>query len=173
MKFDDRYSSAVRSSNMRTRPETTQSDTDVLGAAGLAGKSHPLAFALMRLLSGENSETREVVNQLAAMADGRGFRTGVAITRIECEDMARKVLAWYRDGRCNPCNGLGYRVIEGTNVLGDAACPKCRGTGKLDFDGEFSIERLDLARWLLSKLERELALGGPAAMAKLAPRLDL
>lgn len=172
MKFDDRYSSAVRSSNLKSAPDTRMSDTDVLGAAGLAGKKHPLAFALMRLLAGENSETREVVQLMAAMADGRGFRTGVEISRIECDDMACRVLAWYRHGRCEPCRGRGYQVIEGTARLGNQ-CPACHGSGKRSFDDEWPLERIDLARWLLAKLERELAIGGPAAMAKLAPRLDI
>ena len=179
MNFDDRYATAVRSSNLKSKPDTLRSDSDVLGAAGLAAKRAPLALALLRLLSGDNHASTEIVSILAGMADGKAYRIGVEITRIECVDMGRAVLAWCRDGTCKACGGHGFRLAndaeigQGRAVLSEHHCPACRGERKIPFDRQFSIERLELARWLRSEVEREVSKAGPAAMAALAPRLEL
>lgn len=173
MKIIDRYASAVRSANMRSHPDTTHSDTDVLGAMGLAGKRNPLAIALTRLLTGDNSASVEIVRILSASLKGKSKRDGPPMKWVECEDMARGVLAWYRHGACTHCGGHGYTLIEGTRTVGDHACSHCRGTGRILFDLQWPIERILLARWLLAEVEREQAIAGAAAMAALAPRIDL
>ena len=104
MKIIDRYNSAVRSSNLKSGPSTTASDTDVLGAMGLAAKRNPLAIALTRLLTGDNSASSEIVRILAASLKGKAKRDGPAMKWVECEDMARGVLAWQAAGRPLPSN---------------------------------------------------------------------
>jgi len=185
MKISDRYSSAVHSSNLKSKPETTFSDADVLGAAALAGKAErtlpdgtvvrgaPLGIALMRLLSGDNSASREIVSILASSAKGKAKRDGMSLKWVQCEDIGRSVLAWFRDGVCRPCGGHGYLLMQGAPSLSEHACPACRGTRKVPFDTHFSLETVLLARWLLAEVEREIAFAGPAAMAALAPRLEL
>lgn len=179
MSFDDRYSSAVRSSNLRSKADTTNSDSDVLGAAGLAGKKAPLAMALLRLFMGDNHAAREIVAILAGMADGKAYRLGIEITRVECADMSRAVLAWCRDGTCKACGGHGFKlqgdaeIGQGRAVLSEHHCPACRGERKVPFDRQFSLERLELARWLRAEIEREAAKAGQEAMRKLAPRVEL
>ena len=172
MRFDDRYSSAIHSSNLKSKPDTHSSDSDVLGAAGLAGKRAPLAMALLRLLSGDNHASRDVVDIMAGMLDGKAYRMQVELTRVEAADMARAVLAWVRDGVCTPCGGLGFQRIEGAPSLSEHVCQACRGTGKRPFEREFPMVRVLLAQWMLAEVERELATAGPAAMAALAPRLE-
>ena len=186
MKITDRYSTAVHSSNLKSKPETTFSDADVLGAAGLAGKAErtlpdgtvirgaPLGIALMRLLSGDNTASREIVAILADSAVGKAWRMdGMKLQRVQADDMARAVLAWYRDGTCKPCGGHGYLLMQGAPSLSEHTCPACKGTRKVPFDSAFSLELVLLARWMLAEVEREIAFAGPAAMAALAPRLDL
>lgn len=185
MKIIDRYASAVRASSLKSEPDTTHSASDVIGAAGLAAKAwrtlpdgskvpgNPLGIAMMRLLTGDNSASSEIVRILAASLKGKAKRDGPPMKWIECEDMARGVLAWYRHGACTRCGGHGYSLIEGTRTVGDHACPHCRGTGKILFDLQWPMERILLARWLLAEVEREQAIAGAAAMAALAPRLDL
>lgn len=173
MTLTDRYASAVRSSNLRSSPDTVQSDSDVLGAAGLAAKKHGLAIALLRLLSGDNHSSREIVEIMGGMIDGKAFRVGVEMTRVEAEDIGRAVLAWYRHGACHHCGGLGYERVEGAPTLSGHHCKRCNGTGKRPFDREFSAMNLDLARWMLAQIEREIAIAGSAAMKALAPKLDL
>jgi hypothetical protein len=62
MKIVDRYASAVRASSLKSEPDTTYSASDVLGAMGLAGKRHPLAVALTRLFTGDNTASGDIVN---------------------------------------------------------------------------------------------------------------
>ena len=172
MKITERYASAVNSTNLKSRPDTTYSDTDVLGAFGKAGVKHPLATALTRLFSGDNHAVREIVAILADDVWRRARLVEVKLTRVQSEDMARAVLAWHRDGVCRPCSGHGYLRINGAPTISDAECPACRGTRKVPFERQFHADRRELARWLQAQIEREQAEAGQAAMRALAPRLD-
>ena len=84
MLIQDRYASAIRSSNLQTDERTTYSDTDVLGAFGLAGKEHPLSVALQRLFLGDNGAAEAVVGILAELvrqkANGMRLRMSVAVS---------------------------------------------------------------------------------------------
>jgi hypothetical protein len=169
----DRYASAVRSSNLRSRPDTTKSDTDVLGAVGLAAKRTPLAMALLRLFVGDGSNARAVSMTMADMVSSKAEEMGVMMIRLDSVSIGSAVLAWHRDGRCKACNGLGFKVFERSPTLSDQPCDACRGTTKVPFDTQFDASHLDLARWLLVQLEREMAIAGSDAMKSLAPRLEL
>lgn len=185
MRIQDRYASAVRSSNLRSKPDTTHSDTDVLGAAGLAAKpvrvvdgierpGSPLGIALMRLFAGDNTAAADIVRIMAASLVGKAWRMSEQrVSQVQAEDIARAVLAWHRDGVCKPCGGHGYKLVEGAPMLSEQTCPACHGTRKVPFDSAFPLDLVLLARWLLAEVEREQAIAGPAAMAALAPRLDL
>ena len=170
-KILDRYASAVRSSNLRSNEATTYSDTDVLGAAGLAAKRNPLAIALARLFCGDNGAAPEIVTIMADMAWGKAQAINVKLRRVESIDIARAVLAWHRDGKCRVCGGHGFALIDGSRTIGDAECGKCYGTGRVPFDRNFKGQSLVVASWLIAEVEREQAKAGPAAMQKLAPRL--
>lgn len=177
-KYLDRYASAVTSSNMRSRTDTAMSDADVIGAAGLAAKHKPLAMALARMLSGDQRATHDVTRILATMAQDKADAEKVKMKRHQAADMARAVIAWFRNGICTECGGHGFQVVggeigTGRTVLSDAACPACRGTGKKPFDNQFGMEQLLVARWLLAEVEANIAAAGATAMAKLAPRLGL
>lgn len=184
MSLHDRYASAVHSGNLKPQkdsmggadPARTASKLDIVGAYGLMGRKHRLAGALCRLLlGGDNQAARDVVQELAAVIEGRAYRTGVQVTRLQAEDMGRMVLAWFRDGTCKHCGGLGYEKVPGVPALSGNACKHCdpRHPGKVPFAAAFAMERLELAWFSLAKIERELALAGPAALAALAPRMDL
>ena len=181
MRITDRYSSAINSGNLKSKPDTSQSDSDVLGAFGLAARGNsatgrqgvPLAVALTRLFAGDNKASIEIVRILSELVWGKAAMLRIKMRRPQADDMAKSVLAWHRDGTCRPCGGHGYAVIETTTVLGDVACPICRGSGKRRFETEFPLAHEELARWLLAEIERESGKAGPAAMAMLAPRLEL
>lgn len=171
MSITDRYAGAIRSSNLGSKPDTTYSDSDVLGAAGLAGKRSPLAMALLRLFCGDNHASGKIVDVLATSAVGKAYRMGNECGQVEARDIAAAVLAWHRDSACKACGGHGVRLIPGTTTLGGERCGQCRD-GRIDFDGQFSLMRLDLARWLAAEVDREQAIAGKEAMRMLAPRLD-
>ena len=189
MKIQDRYSSATQTSNLKSEPSTTHSASDVLGAAGLAAKDHrtlpdgsrapgnPLGIAMMRLFTASDrdipSTKRKIVQMTARMVQSKAEREGDPMKWPECEVIALSVLTWMTDGTCKPCGGHGRTLIEGTRTIGDHACPSCRGSGRVQFGANLPLERLLLAQWLLNKIEREMAIAGAAAMAALAPRLEL
>ena len=182
----ERYAQAVHSKALTVDPKTVMSDTDVLGAMGLAGKylasgrnamgepikPAPLAVPLERLLAGDNNAAHEVVRVLGALVFEQSWTIRVRITRGQAEDMARACLAWHRDGRCNPCGGLGELVIPGTRTLG-AQCGHCHGTGKIAFEPHFRHEWQELARWAVAEMDRAAGRAGPEAMKALAPKLSL
>lgn len=170
MKIIERYSAAVNSDNLVIDPRSTWADTDVLGAAGLAAKAEPLGIALTRLFADGKAEPVVVI--LSEMAFKRARTLQVRLSRVQADDLSKSVLAWYRHGICKPCGGVGYRIIPGTPKLGDE-CPDCRGTGRRLFDEEFRGELYELARWLSGEIDRSQVAAGRAAMAMLAPRLEL
>ena len=173
MKILERYASAICSSNLLSEERTTYSDSDVIGAAGFAAHSHPLAMALQRLFAGDDRAAAAIVEILSQMAWAKAHALRVKLKRTEADDLAMAVLAWYREGVCKPCGGHGYAVIPGTLTIGEHECGACRGAGRVDFDGQFSTARRELARWLLAEVDSEQSKAGPAAMAALAPRLDI
>lgn len=190
MSIIDRYASAAPAAkNLRSDPDTTCSDSDVLGAVGLAGKTvrtaadrstyagAPLATALLRLFVGDSRGAPEIVEIMAGMAQRYAEKNRIKLRRVQAEDIARAVLAWHRDGTCKTCGGHGFALTPGgrdsRRAVTDRACTPCKGTGKLLFDRQFSLPDLVVARWLLTRIEEEQSKAGPAAMAALAPKLDL
>lgn len=174
MLIRERYAAAIRSKNLKSEPRTIYSDTDVLGAMGIAGKANPLGVAVARLLAGDKRAALLVIEVLAPKAISYAWQARrLAIQRVEADDICRMTLAWYLDSACKPCGGTGYRKIEGTPALSAAQCHSCRGTGHRDFDASFPADRLAIAKWAAAEMERELAFAGPMAMRALASRLDL
>jgi hypothetical protein len=184
-KLSERYATAVNSTGLGSKPETFRSDSDVLGAYGLADKAlqerrgarpaSPLAVPLERMLmGGDDRAALGLVRILTAMIwrQSRGYRE-VRMTYRQAEDMAKGCLAWVRQGRCDPCGGLGYERIAGTTHLSTRECQHCEGSGKRPLEKEWPKAYRDLVRWTVSELERALGIAGPEAMEKLAPRLDL
>jgi hypothetical protein len=166
----ERYSAAVNSGDLSVNPDTRWSDTDVLGATGLAGRYEPLGVALTRLFADGKPES--VLALLTDLAFKRSRTLGVRFSRLEAIELSQAVLGWYRFGTCQPCGGTGYMVIQGTPIQGDE-CEHCRSTGKVDFDSRFPAAWLGLARWLSGEIDRAQAVAGTEAMRMLAPRLEL
>jgi hypothetical protein len=173
MKIAERYSTAIASSNLAVKEATTYSDSDVLGAFGLAAKTHPLAVALTRLLSGDNHAAVTVVALLANMARRHNTTAGGDMTESQSLDMARAVLAWARHGTCTACSGHGYAPLPGAPGLSDVECISCKGSGKIPFAPQFHPKQRDTALWLLAEMERETSKAGPEAMKAIAPSLTL
>ena len=173
MKFEDRYASAVRTSNLKSEEKTTFSSADILGAAGKASVHYPLALALLRLFTGDNKAADTIIELMSLKMVGKAYRLRDEIDMVAASLVARIVLDWYRDSVCKQCGGHGFKRMIGAPTLSDQACPHCAGQGKRDFDSMFSSRRLELAKWAAAELEFEMALAGPAAMAALKPRLDL
>jgi len=171
MSITDRYATAIRSSNLKSEERTQCSDSDVVGAMGLASKRHPLAAALTRLFLGDNGAALACVATLADMLGGRKISRDLG--RVQAEDIARAVLAWHRDGVCTDCGGHGYERVPGTPALSTNPCKTCGGVGRIPFDQQFRARDREHARWLLAEIQSTQAQAGAEAMRKLAPRLEL
>lgn len=172
-KIAERYASSVNSSCLTVDERTTWSDTDCLGAMGLAAKEFPLGAALQRLfVDGKPDECRSL---MAAMAFDRGIRTkGAALTRTEAQVMAEKVLGWFRFGTCQECGGTGKEIVlEPKPHLSEFDCQECHGTGKRPFARDFATAQLDVACWLRDQVQKHQAMAGAAAMRKIADQFDL
>ncbi len=168
----ERYASAVNSSNLSVKTETTYSDTDLLTAMGLASRYFPLGAALQRLFV--DGKATECVQIMAEMARKHAFRVNVRLTTVEAQVMAQKVLAWYRHGVCTACGGVGKGIIiEPKPHLSEDDCRSCRGTGKRPFEPNFSVDVLDVAIWLRDQVAKHQAQAGREAMQMIAPTLDL
>jgi len=146
---------------------------DSVGAVGFAGKSRPLAMALLRLFVGDNHAAKDLVGLMAQMLVSKAYRgSDMLLSHLEAQDMARAVLAWHRDGVCKPCGGHGYLKIEGSPSLSEHSCRACHGTKKVPFESEFRNGRVELARWLIAEVEREQVIAGKEAIKRLSLRID-
>lgn len=182
MKITDRYASAVRSSNLKSAPETYMSDTDTLGAYGIADRrlsagvghfgKHPLAVPLERLLTGDKTAANQITRLLEEMIRNKAPRMRLKVTQAQAWDMARATLAWYRAGVCTACGGHGYGIIPGTTTIGVQPCKPCAGTGKIRLEREFHEDLRGLVAWVMAEVEREAGRAGPEAMKAIAPTLD-
>lgn len=193
-KIQNRYASAVHSKNLAVDGKTTMSDSDTLGAYGIADRvlttgrtsdGHhvrpaPLAVALERLFNGDNRAAYQIVRVLSSLAHEHSKDINCKIKPVQCTDLARACLAWHRDGRCPTCEGRGYSLIPGTKTLSERECHECcpgtvparwRTPGKIPFERQFRPEWRDLARWMVTEMTRASGYAGPAAMRALAPQL--
>jgi hypothetical protein len=138
----------------------------------------PLAVALTRLFTGSNSAAHEIVTIMAAMIFERSWKIKVKISRPAAHDLACSVLAFHRNGTCRTCGGHGYDISPGSPVLSERACVACHGTGKLPLEKIVSSngqkpELAEMARWLLSEMEREAGRAAPEALKCLSARLEI
>lgn len=60
MRINERYSGAISSADLTSDERTTYSDSDVIGAMGLAARLSPMGVALARLLAGDRRAEREI-----------------------------------------------------------------------------------------------------------------
>ena len=165
----ERLASAVHTSNLKSDPRTSYSDSDVIGAAGLAAKYEPLGIAITDLLTG--GRAAGVIEELSSIGFRKARTLRIKISTGQARAVATAVLSWYRHGKCQPCGGTGYRTIPGTPVHGDE-CSHCRGTTNIPFESQFRQEWQPLARWLHAEIERSQVSAGIAAMKLIAPKLD-
>jgi hypothetical protein len=192
--IDERYRSAVNTSSLASDPRSFRSPSDVLGAYGLADKhltegwvptgpggqgydirEAPLAVPLARLLAGDSKVARDLVQILAGMVWSRAEfdRIKPKLTRPAAHDLACACLAWHRSGTCRKCGGHGYAIIPGTKTLSERECDHCRGVGKIPFEAKFIEPHQTMAKWLVGEMERAMGRAGQAAMAAIAPRLEM
>lgn len=170
MRITERYASAIRSSNMRSKEATTFSDPDVVGAFGLAAKAEPLGAALERLFAGDNGSAKVVIDALAKKLKSN---FPARLKESEARTVAAGVLAWNKSNVCRSCGGSGYEVVPGTPSLSGNICKSCKGTGKTLFHKQFHRTKIEYADWAQTQIEIAQSKAGQAAMRAIAPSLNL
>ncbi len=165
VRFEERYLAAVASSNLRSEQKTFYSSSDVLGAAGIASKCQPMAIALIRLFSGDNHAAAEILALLAQKLVSKAHRDGVRMSNRYAVEISAVTLDWFRDGRCKACRGLGFQGYGEHRP-----CKACGGARRREFEPMFEADHVEIARWLLTELEREVGVAEPTAMKALKPR---
>ncbi|MGJ7531269.1 hypothetical protein [Variovorax sp. GB1P17] len=171
MNVIERYASAVRSTNLEINERTTRSDSDVLGAMGLASRQFPLAVALQRLFPADSNAARELVEIPADDAWRQARAMKVKLNRVRAYDLAQGCVAWHRNPTCDNCGGHGATVIPGSTTLG-VKCKPCKGTGRTSLSTVFK-GHAEVADWLVAHMEKHQAMAGPEAMKQIAWYLDL
>ena len=186
MNIRARYASAIASGNLTLKSAKHSSDGAstiidspvVVGGYGIAdrdlARGHdaagntfhpaPLAVPLERVLAGDAKAAHEIARRMTSLALGRSYGMGLEMTYAQCHDIARAVLAWYLHGTCQPCGGRGKPMIPNSPVQSAHDCGHCKGSGKVEFDGNFRHEWKPLARWLRERVEDEAARAARAAM---------
>lgn len=188
--FGERYASAVSGGSLKSEPDTTFSNSDVIGAMGLAGKAwrtlpngdkvrgRPLAAAIFRVLMAENDSGRDAIAIMVQMLTGRAPLMGLDLNAVVAEAIAEHVLEWHRHNACAACYGHGYKAVGGPfgfgrAVIGDVPCDDCCGSGKRSFDAIFNDRLRPIAQWMRERVEAETSRAAAAAMEALAPQEEI
>lgn len=190
--IEERYRTAIHTSNLGSDPRTFRSPSDVLGAMGIVDRDltrgytstgeqirpAPLAVPLERLLAGDSKAVHGIVQQLADMAFSHSKRLHLKIGRTVAHDLACCSLAWFRSGTCRACGGHGYALVPGAPTLSERECPACRGTRKLLLEESVDPDHKnpgyrEIVAWLVVEITREAGRASSAAMAKISQRMEL
>lgn len=183
MKITNRYASAIHSSNLKSRDEVYDGDTEILGAFGIADRrlssgedhytKHPLAVPLQRLFNGNGAAASEIIGILAKLIQGKAVRLRVSVTAGQAREIARIILGWFRSPACRACGGHGFKIIRNTTTVGDSRCRPCNATGKIQLELLFKERERELVRWAIARMELEAGMAGPVAMKALASQMEL
>lgn len=144
--ISERYATACNSSNLRVESEKG-SAADLMIAAGWLPSSE-VGSALLRLHTKYSRHGLEHVHNK--------IMDHLKQTRVlNQSEVASSVIAWWLSKLCKTCNGVKFKLIEGTPSLSAKHCTKCRGTGKCMLPhGEAGKK---IARWLDECVERARA----------------
>lgn len=127
---------------------------DCAMALGLAGRSNPLGFAIVRYIDSPSRFTAtEVALHLATALVANGYASD------EANKASWVALEAWNSINCPACHGRGVRNIE------QAKCPRCNGTGKRDHGALQAIVRdgisalVSAEHWLEGQLAARLRRG--------------
>lgn len=157
----ERYTRASDTHDLRLRPSGC--DADVLLAAGYAARHDTkgaVALRLWRLRAGDRGGFGELVRECSGWICA-GLATPVRdrprlphIKRVEADDVAARVLRWWRHNQCMTCHGRGSPMIPSSQRLDvSRECTSCHGTGRSLVERVVAAKYREHARYLASELE--------------------
>jgi hypothetical protein len=163
---NERYLAAIGSRDLKHNARGT-ADIDVVGAVGMTGKHHELGVVAVRFAAGDNQAGERAVQLMVEKVIGRAWRASrQRLSKGTAQQIARTVLAWSRDGRCKPCDGLGFGKVPGAPALSSVACTHCNGSGRVSLAGAAG-EHHAAAAWLAEELDHAVRLLGSCTRRKL------
>lgn len=181
----ERYLSATSSSHLQVQAEKP-SDVDKLIAAGSLARDprkdlalrvwrvratgsargvQGLAYELGEMLAGHGTDRRQ----------GRYLRSSTRQTMhpVKARMLAMTVLKWWRQPRCQVCDGLGHPKMLDAPILDTTrVCPHCHGTGVAPLELRVRHEHIEQARWLVSQMESLSALVFDQMARRLNQQMD-
>jgi len=181
----ERYLRATSSSNLHTDADRP-GDIDKLMAAAWASHSarRDLALRVWRVrATGSTRGVQRMAGDLGYMlrrqeADRRQGRylrghTGRQLTDAKARGLAMTVLKWWRQPRCEVCDGLGHPKLPNAPVLDlTRECPHCHGTGEAPLELRVRHEHIEQARWLVGQMESLSAMVFDAMARRLNAQMD-
>lgn len=94
--------------------------------------------------------------------------------------VAERVLKWHLTDVCPACNGRGYQLVPGTQIVSDALCTECNderagylGMGRPPVERRLKKNQREAGRWLASEFASMLAYVLSEMAARLRPSLDI
>jgi hypothetical protein len=157
----ERYTRASDTHDLRLR--ASGCDADVLMAAGYAARHDSkgaVALRAWRLRGGDLGAFPELVRVCsgwicACVGTPVRERPRLApIKRVEADEVAARVLRWWRHNECAACCGRGSPLIPGSQRLDlSRDCTSCHGTGRSLVERVVSARYREHARYLASELE--------------------
>lgn len=143
----ERYMVATTTSSLKVAERTTLSATDILAAAGMAGRKHGLAVQLWALNHSPSLQLIQRVKPklMARLDDYMQYKR----LKGNVDRITKQVMVWHIDNVCPECDGQMKERIGGTPHLSDTHCPACNGSGRR----ELHTENDQAALWLADEIK--------------------
>ena len=145
---------------------TADSGSEVVMAAGWVAQRHEIALMLWSVIhEGKTSQKHRLAELLGNYLNDKKARN--RNLKGNAWKVAAEMVAWKLHGVCEPCEGRGYEVIQGTPSLSDRLCSHCHGSGKRPYPREAAHI------WLESEMARMESYAGGEMMRRLAKQMEL
>lgn len=124
-----------------------EAGTDILGAAGMAGRKYGMAMDLWRLTHKPTPhEYRKMAHQLSGKVAKFMKERGL---KGKPSTVARQTIAWWIRPKCKVCSGLGFAKYSDAPALSAIPCPSCNGSGI----SELHTDCNEAARYAVAELD--------------------
>lgn len=179
----ERYASATSSGNLTPRLEGL-TDADVLLAAGIAASKDSRKMLALKVYRMAVQGTLTDLHDITCSADvwlleflrKRHLRPMNSFAR---QQLIVDTLNWWIRPVCGYCGGTGFvqAMVDGTDEsagrLTTQACSSCHGTGRRPLAREVPQQLKGAAEWMVSELDRLVALIHEDMAKLLGQRLEL
>jgi hypothetical protein len=110
------------------------------------------AFVLLGMKS-----LNDARSALSAFVVGMAGRDGLELSADDLARLVGRILDQFLDPLCATCQGVRFKVVQGTGRLSSVVCGHCRGSGRrpLKFGGKTPRREVIFTRFMLAELDRK------------------